>query len=322
MVMDLYFFHFRMKVNIACSSPDLFLMRLRKEFLKTGWIFNLRTLNYAITFITTKLNIHTITSSFLHQNSSSSSSSNNDNIHVVEIPFCRSEHGLPPGVENLDVVPYHLLPNFLHASLSLKPSFTNLFSRLVSEQLGGHPPFCVIADMFFPWCVDVARHYGVFSSIFCSGGGFGFACYHSLWLNLPHRSVDSDQIITLPDFPEASTTIHITQMSDYLREADGKNKVSEFNRKALAEWSKADGILFNTVEDLDRTGGIRVAVGHEDLMAKIELVMNETKKGKAMRRKAWEMKKMIDNAMKDEDVWKGSSVKAMDEFLNCVHVGN
>lgn len=68
--------------------------------------------------------------------------------------------------------------------------------------------------------------------------------------------------------------------------------------------------------------GIRVAVGHEDLMAKIELVMNETKKGKAMRRKAWEMKKMIDNAMKDEDVWKGSSVKAMDEFLNCVHVGN
>lgn len=157
-------------------------------------------------------------------------------------------------MENLDAVPYHLLPNFLHASLSLKPSFTNLFSRLVSEQLGGHPSFCVIADMFFPWCVDVARHYGVFSSIFCSGGGFGFACYHSLWLNLPHRSVDSDQIITLPDFPEASTTIHITQMSDYLREADGKNKVSEFNRKALAEWSKANGILFNTVEDLDRTG--------------------------------------------------------------------
>lgn len=57
----------------------------------------------------------------------------------------------------------------------------------------------------------------------------------------------------IPDFPEAST-IHVTQMSDLLRAANGQDTFSTFNREVLGEWSKADAILFNTVEGLDRTG--------------------------------------------------------------------
>ncbi|KAK9999895.1 hypothetical protein SO802_019498 [Lithocarpus litseifolius] len=57
-------------------------------------------------------------------------------------------------------------------------------------------------------------------------------------------------------------------------------------------------------------------VRHEDIAAKIELVMNETQqKGKEMRRKAFEAREMIRNAIKDEEGFKGSSVKAMDEFF-------
>lgn len=58
-------------------------------------------------------------------------------------------------------------------------------------------------------------------------------------------------------------------------------------------------------------------VRHEDIAAKIELVMNETQqKGKEMRRKAFEAREMIRNAIKDEEGFKGSSVKAMDEFFS------
>ena len=62
--------------------------------------------------------------------------------------------------------------------------------------------------------------------------------------------------------------------------------------------------------------GASSEVGHEDIVAKIELVMNETEKGKDMTRKAGEVMDIIKNAKKDEDGLTGTSVKAIDEFFN------
>ncbi|KAF3434082.1 hypothetical protein FNV43_RR25185 [Rhamnella rubrinervis] len=74
-------------------------------------------------------------------------------------------------------------------------------------------------------------------------------------MNLPQRlrnRAESDEIM-LPDFPEVSS-IHVTQISELMRVADGNDSASKFYLEVLPEWSKADGILFNTVEDLDKTG--------------------------------------------------------------------
>nr|AGZ84552.1 glycosyltransferase KGT40 [Pueraria montana var. lobata] len=57
-------------------------------------------------------------------------------------------------------------------------------------------------------------------------------------------------------------------------------------------------------------------VKYEDIVAKIELVMDETEKGVMMRKKAGDIRDMIRDAVKDEDGFKGSSVRAMDEFLS------
>lgn len=56
-------------------------------------------------------------------------------------------------------------------------------------------------------------------------------------------------------------------------------------------------------------------VRHDDLVAKIELIMSETEIGNEIRKKASEVKEMIDKSMKDEKGLKGSSSKAMDDFL-------
>ncbi|KAJ0020584.1 hypothetical protein Pint_31211 [Pistacia integerrima] len=82
----------------------------------------------------------------------------------------------------------------------------------------------IISSMFFGWCAEIAHEFGLFHAIFIAGGGFGFACYYSLWLNLPHSNSDSDEL-ELPDFPEAST-LHVTQMSDTLIVADGTRALS------------------------------------------------------------------------------------------------
>ncbi|KAJ0020589.1 hypothetical protein Pint_31209 [Pistacia integerrima] len=62
--------------------------------------------------------------------------------------------------------------------------------------------------------------------------------------------------------------------------------------------------------------GKNCEVFHEEIVAKIELVMNESEKGKEMRKKAWEVKEIINNATKEEENFKGSSMEAMDQFLN------
>ncbi|KAJ4724182.1 Glycosyltransferase [Melia azedarach] len=106
--------------------------------------------------------------------------------------------------------------------------------------------------MFFGWCKEIAQEFGVFHALFIGGSGFGFACFYSLWLNLPHQNTHSDEF-ALPNFPEASR-IHVSQMTEYLRGANGSDPFSLFLRKALPRWKDADGILFNSVEELDKIG--------------------------------------------------------------------
>ncbi|KAB1211927.1 UDP-glycosyltransferase 92A1 [Morella rubra] len=197
--------------------------------------------NYTITFVNTPLNIKKLRSS-LPPNSS---------ISLVEIPFCNSDHGLPSNNENTNALPYHLVIRLLEASTSLKPAFKKLIENLIEEQ-HGQPPLCIIADIFFGWTASLAKELNVFHAIFSGAGGYGLACYYSLWVNLPHRKVDSD-LFSLPDFPEASS-IHITQLPTNIREADGTDSWSVFQKQNLSGWMNSDGILFNTVEELDHTG--------------------------------------------------------------------
>ncbi|KAJ4724183.1 Glycosyltransferase [Melia azedarach] len=199
------------------------------------------TNKYTITFVNTPLNIKKLKSSLPPDSS----------IHLLEIPFNSIDHNLPPCTENTDSVPYHLIPDLLNASLSFKSHFRKLITDLIREQ-DEHKPLAIITGMYYGWCQEIAQELGVFHAIFIGGGGFGFACYYSLWLNLPHRNTDSDEFV-LPDFPEASR-IHVTQTAEHLRNADGSDSFSVFLKKVLPLWSNADGILVNTVEEFDNIG--------------------------------------------------------------------
>ena len=123
--------------------------------------------------------------------------------------------------------------------------------NLINDQHGS-PPLCIIADIFFGWTADVAKELGVFHAIFSGSGGFGLACYYSIWSSLPHRNTDSDEFL-LHDFPEASR-IHVTQLPKTILEADGTDSWSVFQGKNLPRWFNSDGVLFNTVGEFDQIG--------------------------------------------------------------------
>lgn len=105
----------------------------------------------------------------------------------------------------------------------------------------------------------MAKDKGVFHVIFTGCGGYGLACYYSLWLNLPHTKLKQSHDdhhefeFLLPDFPEAGS-LHTTQLPNNIAEADGQDSWSLYHKRHLPEYLHSDGILFNTVEDFDSLG--------------------------------------------------------------------
>ncbi|XP_052181672.1 UDP-glycosyltransferase 92A1 [Diospyros lotus] len=194
---------------------------------------------YPIIFVNTPLNIAKLRRSIPPTSS----------IRLAHLPFNSSDHGLPPDSENTDVLPYSLVLQFLEASTTLRPAFRSLLADLIR---GGPPPLCVVADIFFGWSAEVAHDLGLFHVIFSGAGGFGLGCYHSVWLNLPHLASQSAEF-TSPDFPEAGR-FHVTQLTAAYLQADGKDGWSVFQHRNLSGWANSDGLLFNTVENLDRIG--------------------------------------------------------------------
>ncbi|XP_010257383.1 PREDICTED: UDP-glycosyltransferase 92A1 [Nelumbo nucifera] len=196
---------------------------------------------YTVTYVNTPLNIKKLRSSL----------PSNTTIRFAELPFCSADHGLPPDSENTDVLPYPLIVRLLEASLSLKPSFKRLLSDITHQQ-NGRPPLFIIADMFFGWSAEVADDLGIFHSVFNAGGAYGMAIYFSMWSHLPHCQTDSPEFL-LPDFPEVSV-IHRTQLPNNIKYANGTDAWSRFIQTQVRLWLRSDGLLFNTVEDFDRTG--------------------------------------------------------------------
>ncbi|GKV22217.1 hypothetical protein SLEP1_g32101 [Rubroshorea leprosula] len=90
----------------------------------------------------------------------------------------------------------------------------------------------------------------------------------------------------------------------------------------LLGWAMAAEQFFNVKFLAEEVGvcvevarGKSCEINHEDVAEKIEMVMNDTMRGKEIRMKALKVKEMIKKAMNDEEGFKGSSVKAMDDFF-------
>lgn len=62
--------------------------------------------------------------------------------------------------------------------------------------------------------------------------------------------------------------------------------------------------------------GVKCDINHKDLMKCIEKVMGKNERVEEIRKRASEVREMISYAIMDEKGFKGSSIKAMDEFIN------
>ncbi|CAN6321485.1 unnamed protein product [Urochloa humidicola] len=123
-------------------------------------------------------------------------------IRFAELPFPRSDHGLPPDAESTDVIPLHALPAFHFATELLRPSFEALLAELAERQ--GRENVCVLADIFLGWTADSTRAVGVQHRVFLTSGAYSAAVTFSIWLRPPAfpRPADPADEQPLHDFPD------------------------------------------------------------------------------------------------------------------------
>lgn len=73
----------------------------------------------------------------------------------------------------------------------------------------------------------------------------------SVWTHLPHKQTQAEEF-SLPDF--GGMKLHRTQLTEACRNADGSDPWSVFFRKTFVLSEQSDGILVNTVEELESKG--------------------------------------------------------------------
>ncbi|WVZ55452.1 hypothetical protein U9M48_006112 [Paspalum notatum var. saurae] len=77
-------------------------------------------------------------------------------IGFAELPFSpQSDHGLPPGAESADAVPFQSFPAFFFATELLRPPFEELLAELAGRE--GRGNVCVLADIFVGWTAGRPR---------------------------------------------------------------------------------------------------------------------------------------------------------------------
>ncbi|GAV88053.1 UDPGT domain-containing protein [Cephalotus follicularis] len=207
-------------------------------FLELARQLHQRT-GFTITIANTPLNIQ-----YLH---STMSTNPIPNIYLAELPFCSTDHGLPPNIENTENLTLDQIGCFFTSSQSLKTPFGDLLSDITKKQ--GRPPLCVISDVFFGWATDVAKRAGTLNISFTTGGAYGTLAYISIWLNLPHRKTDVEEF-KIPGFPYRCR-FHVSQLHRFVRAADGTDTWSKFMQPQISQSMRSFGWLCNTVEEIE-----------------------------------------------------------------------
>ncbi|XP_039134031.1 crocetin glucosyltransferase 3-like [Dioscorea cayenensis subsp. rotundata] len=195
--------------------------------------------DHTITIVNTPLNIQRLQSSLPP----------NSNIHLIDLPFSSSNHGLPPNSENTRSLPAHQKPLLLFTTESFEPHFNLLITNMIKDD---HCPVCIIADLFYGWTVNTAKIHNIFHATYMPTGAIGSAFLFSMMKHLPHTKTEAMEF-NLPGFP-SSFRLHRTQLPGPLRSDDGSDEVSIFFRKKIELSSLSDAFLCNTVKEVETLG--------------------------------------------------------------------
>ncbi|KAK7837568.1 scopoletin glucosyltransferase [Quercus suber] len=165
------------------------------------------------------------------------------NIDIKIIKFLAVEAGLPEGCENIDSLnSSDMIPTFVLA--------TSMLQQPLEELIQEYQPSCIVADMLFPWAVDVAAKFGIPRLEFYGTRFFSMSAGHCIRQYEPHKKVSSDsETFFIPNF---LGEINLTrrQLPDFTRQ-EVETDFSKFLKEASKSVLRSYGVVVNSFYELE-----------------------------------------------------------------------
>eukprot|EP01018_Ginkgo_biloba_P022752 Gb_12767 [translate_table: standard] len=175
-------------------------------------------------------------------------------LHIQPLIFpLPPTQGLPPGCQNTELIPGHLIPLFIYSLRVLGHPLEEWFlqQQQVSDGYGLGPPVCIISDFFLGWTQETAAKLGIPRIVFHPSGAFAVSVMYSLWAHMPQQGVESDDApVPIPHFP-LPLTFPKSHLSRLVRIYKSSDPVSEFIRHTMLLNVKSWGTLNNTFYELE-----------------------------------------------------------------------
>jgi UDP:flavonoid glycosyltransferase YjiC (YdhE family) len=237
-----------------------------------------------VTIITTQANA----ALFQNQIDRDSNAGHRIKIHVLQFPS--AQVGVPDGIENLaNITSLEMAGGLLQGM--------QLLQKPIEQLIHDVRPDCIVADMFFPWSLQVATELGIPRLAFRGTSYFSLCAEHCVRIHEPHKSTDSD-VVLLPGFPHkiemltsqlpewSRTTTNFTRMMEVMRETEENSYgmlVNSFHEledayeeyfkttMGLKAWSVGPVSLWMNWDVLDKAERYNIAGGdgpdgHNDVM--------------------------------------------------------
>ncbi|KAL3512894.1 hypothetical protein ACH5RR_025611 [Cinchona calisaya] len=166
-------------------------------------------------------------------------------ISIVELPFPANIHGIPPGVENTDKLPYMLsFPDFANATKLMQPQFEKALEDL-NPVVG-----CIISDAFLGWTQESAAKLGIPRIGFYGMSSFATTMYVILGQERPHALTTSlDEPFSIPNFPKLSLTRN--DFDPPFNDLEPKGPWVEFMIEQNIAMAKSYGMIVNNFYELE-----------------------------------------------------------------------
>ncbi|XP_030944296.1 scopoletin glucosyltransferase-like [Quercus lobata] len=189
------------------------------------------------TFVTTPLNMPVVSKTF------EKTKARGINIDIKIIKFPAVEAGLPEGCENIDSLnSSDMIPTFVLA--------TSMLQQPLEELIQEYQPSCIVADMLFPWAVDVAAKFGIPRLEFYGTSFFSMSAGHCIRQYEPHKKVSSDsETFVIPNFP-GEIKLTRMQLPDFTRQ-EVETDFSKFLKEASKSVLRSYGVVVNSFYELE-----------------------------------------------------------------------
>ncbi|XP_006345045.1 UDP-glycosyltransferase 90A1-like [Solanum tuberosum] len=166
-------------------------------------------------------------------------------ISVIELPFPKDVHDIPPNVENTEKLPSmsYFYP-FARATKLMQPLFEQALSALQ------HPPTCVISDAFLGWTQESAQKFGIPRYFFFGMSVFATTMYQLIGIERPHaETISLDESFTFSSFPWFKFTRN--DFEPPFGDLEPKGLAVDFMMEQAISFSKSSGMISNSFYKLE-----------------------------------------------------------------------